>query len=108
MSKPEVLTGRKDGKTRRNAVKHNKEYATVIAFSVTPKADSYRPDEESAKSALAEEESAQSAINSCGAAHGDSGWWCVAVQHRVRPATNINNTCAKTAEKKVIQLVWFT
>ena len=28
-----------------------------------------------------------SAINSCGAAHGDSGWWCVAVQHGVRPAT---------------------
>lgn len=87
MRKPEVLTGRKDGKARRNAVKHNKEYATVIAFSVTPKADSYRTDEESAKSALAEEESAQSAINSCGAAHRDSGWWCVAVQHRVRPAT---------------------
>lgn len=38
----------------------------MIAFSVTPKADSYRPDEESAKSSLAEEESAQSAINSCG------------------------------------------
>ena len=33
MSKPEVLTGRKDGKTRRNAVKHNKEYATVIALN---------------------------------------------------------------------------
>ena len=49
-----------------------------------------------------------SAINSCGAAHGDSGWWCVAVQHRVRHATNINNTCAKAAEKKVIQLIWFT
>ena len=49
-----------------------------------------------------------SAISSCGAAHGDSGWWCVVVQLRVRPATNINNTCAKTAEKKVIQLVWFT
>ena len=32
MRKPEVLTGRKDGKTRRNAVKHNKEYATVIAL----------------------------------------------------------------------------
>lgn len=59
----------------------------MIAFSVTPKADSYRPDEESAKSALAEEESAQSAINSCGAARRDSGWWCVVVQHRVRPAT---------------------
>lgn len=87
MRKPEVLTGRKDGKTRRNAVKHNKECATVISFSVTPKADSYRPDEESAKSALAEEESAQSAINSCCAAHRNSGWWCVVVQHRVRPAT---------------------
>ena len=32
MSKPEFLTGRKDGKTRRNAVKHNKEFATVIAL----------------------------------------------------------------------------
>lgn len=29
MRKPEFLAGRKDGKTRRNAAKHNKEYATV-------------------------------------------------------------------------------
>ena len=34
MSKPEVLTGRKDGKTRRNAVKHNKE--CVIIESESP------------------------------------------------------------------------
>ena len=33
MSKLEVLTGRKDGKTRRNAVKHNKEYATEVALN---------------------------------------------------------------------------